>query len=149
MARRGVVAKASEQIAFQNLRCLHRRHRLDVVVGGAKQDRAQAEKVARNLEVDDLARAVGQQLVGADPSVREDVGGRMGLALVDEIAPRDEAAAPPMQAVEDLEFGTGQGDEVAQLAGEGAMGAVDRTSLRDPCPGGNGHCRSRSHRRVR
>ena len=94
-----------QEVAFQHLRGLDRRDRLDIVVGGVEQDRAETEEIAGDLEVDDLPRSVPQELVGADPALGEDVGGRMGLALMDDIASSDEGASPPVKAVENFEVG--------------------------------------------
>ena len=66
--------------------------RREAVVGGAQQDAAQADDVARDREVDHLPAAVGQQLVGAGPALLEDEGVVADLPLVDELgAGRDRA----------------------------------------------------------
>lgn len=103
------------------------------MVRGSQQNRAQAEKIAWNLKVDDLSRAVAQQLVGADPPLGEDIRGRMGLPLKYQVAPWFKAAAAAMQAIEHSQLDLGQSDEVAQLAGKGALSAEHRTPF-DPVP---------------
>ena len=79
---------AHRKAAAEPGRLLERRHQLprrhlghgdvgdrgEAVVGGAQQDAAQADDVARDREVDHLPPAVRQQLVGAGPAVLEDVG---------------------------------------------------------------------------
>ena len=77
-----------EQVAGQDLGRLHPCDRFDIVIRGAEQDAPQPQKVTRYLKINDLARAAGQQLVGADPTVRQDVGGLVDLPLVYQVRPR-------------------------------------------------------------
>jgi hypothetical protein len=55
------------------------------------------------------------------------------LPLHHKIATCVEAAAPPMKAVEHIQFGFGQDEEVAQLSGKGAVNAEHRIPF-DPMP---------------
>ena len=78
-----------EQVSGQDLRRLHRRDRFDVVIGGTEQDAPQPQKVTRYLEIDDLACPSRQELVRADPTVGQDVGGGVDLPLMDQILARE------------------------------------------------------------
>jgi hypothetical protein len=75
-----IVGEGIEKIAGQDLRGLDRGDRFYIVVSGPEENRSEPEEVSRNLEIDDLSRAVVEQLVGADPAVGKDISRRVGLA---------------------------------------------------------------------
>ena len=86
-----------------------------------EQDAAQPQKIARYLEIDDLARAVRLNLARADPAGRENIRGLVGLALVHQIPPGDEGSATTEQSLEHRELRLGQCHEGGELSGERAV----------------------------
>ena len=106
-----------QKIARKNFRRLDIHDRFDAVIGGVQQDTAQPEKIAGDLEIDDLARSVRLDLVGTNPPFREDIGRLIGLPLMHEIAPRDKRPAPLVQTFQDRKLRLGKGDKGGKLPG--------------------------------
>jgi hypothetical protein len=121
VARRGVCAKAARQIRLEDFGGLDRHDRLETVVRGAQQHAAQAEEVTGHLEIDDLAGSIGLDLVGANPSAREDVGGLIRLPLVHHVPSRAEGPSALVKPLEHGEFSLRQGDKGREFAGQGAV----------------------------
>ena len=90
--------------------------RLDAVIGGAEQDAAQPEEIARDLEVDDLPFSVGQDLVGTGPAIGQDEGRGILLTLVDHLVPGQKAATAPVEPCKRFKIDLRQGDEGRELS---------------------------------
>ena len=86
------------------------------MIGGAKEDAAQTQEIARDLEIHDLSPAIGQQLEGTGPAVGQNVCPRVRLPFVDHLVPRLKDPAAPVEACQCREVGIRQGDERRQLA---------------------------------
>ena len=86
-----------------------------------KQNAPQSQEIPGHLEIDDLPRPVGLELVGTDPTRGQDIGGLSRLALMHHIAPRDEGPAALVQPFKHGQFDLRQGDEGRELAGQRAV----------------------------
>lgn len=110
-----------EKITSLDFGGLNRGDRFDVVISGAEQHRAQPQKIARNLEIDDLPRAIGQQLVRADPARSQNVGATLGLAFVDDVLARRKSLPSAVQLVKHRQLLVRQSYKCSELAGEGGV----------------------------
>jgi len=96
-------------------------HRLDIVVGRAKQHRAQPEKLTWNLVVENLAAPVRHQLVGTGPTLGQNMGRLIDLALMHQIAACGADVAAAMLTGHHRQIDIRERNKGAQLARERAI----------------------------
>lgn len=89
------------------------------LVRGPQQQAAQPDEVAGNLDVDDLPPAVPHLLVGASPSVAQDVRGVMVLPFLDEVSTRLEGDGGFLQRLKHRFFPRPKREKGAKLESDG------------------------------
>ncbi len=70
------------------------------MVRGAQQNAAQSQEISRYLEVNDLARSLLLDLIGAGPAGGQNVGSLSRLTLMHKVAPGSKNSAALVQTLQ-------------------------------------------------